>query len=226
VVNDGKQALAALERERFDAVFMDCQMPELDGYEATRRIRAGMTGETNRQIPVIALTAYAMATDRIKCLEAGMTEYISKPLRIDQVESVLAKVMQGQENTVTDEMPSIESDSVEPILDVAALQPLREIIADGVPMLTQIVRMFREDAPKRIKQMEAALQSGYIEGVGKEAHRLNGSSGAVGGLRVRAAAEAIEDMARSGDPAALPKAITQLKAEVEKLFAALGQFGA
>jgi|GEM_PF-6503641 len=226
VVSNGQQALSALERERYDAVFMDCQMPELDGYEATRRIRAGMAGEMNRTVPVIALTAYAMASDRIKCLEAGMTAYISKPLRMEEVEAVLSQAIPANEGVGNREEQTVREAEADPVLDTGALEPLREIIADGVPMLTQIVRMFRDDAPKRLAHMQAALQSGDIENVGKEAHRLNGSSGAVGGLRVRAAAEAIEDLVRDGEQGALLEALAHLKAEVDLLFRALDQFGA
>jgi CheY-like chemotaxis protein len=81
VAADGLAALRELGRGSYDAVLMDCQMPELDGYATTRRIRAGQEPGVNPRIPIIALTAYAMADDRAKCLEAGMDDYISKPVR-------------------------------------------------------------------------------------------------------------------------------------------------
>jgi CheY-like chemotaxis protein len=85
VVENGLEALARLPQLPFDAVLMDCQMPEMDGYEATRRIRAGEVAGVGRDIPVIALTAYAMADDRLKCLQAGMNDYITKPIRPDDL---------------------------------------------------------------------------------------------------------------------------------------------
>jgi CheY-like chemotaxis protein len=81
IAADGRAALQELARGSYDAVLMDCQMPELDGYATTRRIRAGQEPGIDPQIPIIALTAYAMADDRAKCLEAGMDDYISKPVR-------------------------------------------------------------------------------------------------------------------------------------------------
>ena len=90
VANNGKEALAALERTRFDVVLMDCQMPEMDGFEATRRIRDGESG-SERHLPVIAMTANAMAGDREACLQAGMDDYLAKPFNPSDLVSVIEK---------------------------------------------------------------------------------------------------------------------------------------
>ena len=94
VANDGLDALAILARNQsatFDLILMDCQMPNLDGYEATRQIRAGDAGEQFNKIPIVALTANTMNSEREKCLDAGMNEYLTKPIDIDALKSVLAK---------------------------------------------------------------------------------------------------------------------------------------
>ncbi|GAB1488277.1 hypothetical protein MASR2M8_07220 [Opitutaceae bacterium] len=91
VVASGRGALDALAISPFDVVLMDCQMPELDGYEATRRIRAGEVPEANAQIPIIALTAFAMPGDRLKCINAGMNDYLSKPVRIEDLQAALVR---------------------------------------------------------------------------------------------------------------------------------------
>ncbi|HTJ78328.1 MAG TPA: PAS domain S-box protein [Rariglobus sp.] len=91
VAENGREALAKLAQASFDAVLMDCQMPEMDGYEATRRIRAGEIEGVNRGIPIIALTAYAMVDDRLKCLQAGMNDYITKPIRPDDLQQVFLR---------------------------------------------------------------------------------------------------------------------------------------
>ena len=92
VVSDGVQALEALTREHYDLVFMDCQMPELDGYEATKAIRAGESGAAGpSRLPIIALTAHAMAGDRELCLAAGMDDYLAKPFNLEQLREILDK---------------------------------------------------------------------------------------------------------------------------------------
>ena len=94
IANDGLEALATLshsQRLKFDLILMDCQMPNLDGYEATRRIRAGEAGEIFSHIPIAALTANVMDSERVKCIEAGMNEYLTKPVEIEALKSVLVK---------------------------------------------------------------------------------------------------------------------------------------
>jgi PAS domain S-box-containing protein len=97
VVGDGRQALERLSRPpRFDAVLMDCQMPEMDGYTATRAIRSGGVPGLDVSIPIIAFTAYAMAEDRLKCLNSGMNEYVTKPVRIDDLKQALLRCGLGR----------------------------------------------------------------------------------------------------------------------------------
>ena len=91
VAEDGSEALAKLAKETYDGVLMDCQMPGVDGYEATRRIRAGLLEGINPGIPIIALTAYAMADDRLKCLQAGMNDYVTKPIRPDDLHAAFLR---------------------------------------------------------------------------------------------------------------------------------------
>ncbi len=93
VVDDGQEAIEALERETYDVVFMDCAMPVLDGYTATERIRESKTGFAN--VPIVALTAHAMEGDRERCLEAGMNDYLSKPVRAEEIDAVLEKWLEG-----------------------------------------------------------------------------------------------------------------------------------
>jgi two-component system, sensor histidine kinase and response regulator len=90
LASDGRQALAAIERESFDVVLMDVQMPEMDGFEATAAIRA-QEQDTGKRLPIIAMTAHAMAGDRERCLAAGMDGYLSKPLDRQKLDEVLAE---------------------------------------------------------------------------------------------------------------------------------------
>gem|GEM_PF-2063055 len=91
VANDGAEVLALLARNRFDAILMDCQMPDIDGYTATRQIRDGQVPGLDRRVPIIAITAYAMPSDREKCLAAGMDDYVSKPIDVDELCATLER---------------------------------------------------------------------------------------------------------------------------------------
>lgn len=91
VVQDGREALEVLAVEPYDLVFMDVQMPEVDGLEATRRVRDGSVGAVNQQVPIVAMTAHAMKGDRERCLAAGMNDYVSKPVALDDLAAVVAR---------------------------------------------------------------------------------------------------------------------------------------
>jgi CheY-like chemotaxis protein len=91
-VNDGRAALAALERERFDVVLMDVQMPEMDGFQATSAVRAQEAG-TGRHLPIIAMTAHAMAGDRERCVQAGMDGYVAKPIGVTELVVAIDNVL-------------------------------------------------------------------------------------------------------------------------------------
>ena len=97
-VSNGLEALEALRTREFDLVLMDCQMPEMDGYEATRQLRNADGAHRNRNIPVIALTANALATDREKCIAAGMNDYLTKPIDRARLEQALALANESSEN--------------------------------------------------------------------------------------------------------------------------------
>ena len=91
IAANGLEALAALRARPYDLVLMDCQMPEMDGFEATAAVRASAPAELNTQVPIVALTAHAMKGDRERCLAAGMDDYLAKPLQIDEVKAVLRR---------------------------------------------------------------------------------------------------------------------------------------
>jgi CheY-like chemotaxis protein len=91
LVGNGLEALEAMRQIPYDLVFMDCQMPEMDGYAATKALRGGATGVARRNVPVIALTANAMESDRRDCLQAGMNDFLSKPVRPEELKSILDK---------------------------------------------------------------------------------------------------------------------------------------
>ncbi|MGE0042534.1 MAG: response regulator [Vicinamibacterales bacterium] len=145
VVHDGRQAVQALIHERYDAVLMDCEMPEMDGFEATARIRDPETGCLDAHVPVVALTANALAGDRERCLAAGMSDYLSKPVKADALRQVLARCLPapgaGGGGVTTPSGPTLEyfldgDDrivAVNPVWDLAARSAEADhLTSDGV----------------------------------------------------------------------------------------------
>jgi PAS domain S-box-containing protein len=154
VADNGLQALEALEKERFDVVLMDVQMPEMDGLEATRRIREAGAGPNPADLPIIALTAYAMDSDRKRVLEAGVDEYLSKPVQVDQLMQVIAKAVGA---LATDGQPSGSPPAPSP---VAPADFIDELAAEFAPeMVRDMLERFEQNCNTRIQAMDQALKA-------------------------------------------------------------------
>jgi len=195
---NGCEAVAAWRRGHFDAVLMDCQMPELDGYEATARIRElEQAAGTGRRTPVIALTAHAMAGDRERCLAAGMDDYVAKPLRSDELAEALARAVGN--NPIPD---SPGSTCTEDVMDAPVpmdLTHLRELVGGDEEVMGEILDLFLEDAPRQIAALGEAITQGRWEEAGRLAHTLKGSASNVGAEPLRHAAWSLEQHAK-GEP--------------------------
>ncbi|MEY3546965.1 MAG: hypothetical protein RLZZ313_1326, partial [Verrucomicrobiota bacterium] len=215
VASNGRETLQALQQASFDAVFLDCQMPELDGYETAREIRRLEADRKLGNRPptfVIALTANAMAGDREKCLAAGMDEFLTKPLDLDQLPSVLNRAV-GAPSLLPTETPSPIStlarpisqtseasrpDSM-PILDPSLLDSLRTLRFDGEPdPVTEIIDLFLRDTPSRLEEAIASFHRRNATGVQEAAHTLKGSANNLGARRLGAAAGRLENQASTG----------------------------
>lgn len=184
-VANGLEVLQALERQPYDAVLMDVQMPEMDGLEATRRIRAAPAG---RQPYIIAMTAHAMKGDREECMAAGMNDYVSKPVRMEELQIALTRSFEHE-----DDGPALA-------LDPKVLSELRRLQMEGEPDIVQeLGGMFLDRAPGRIEVMKAALGKGDAETLKREAHNLKSSSANLGALRLSGIFKEIEAIGRSGD---------------------------
>ena len=215
VASNGRETLLALQRSPFDAVFLDCQMPELDGYETAREIRRLEADRKLGNRPptfLIALTANAMAGDREKCLAAGMDEFLTKPLDLDQLPSVLNRAV-GAPSLLPTETPSPIStlarpipqtseasrpDSM-PILDASLLDSLRTLRFDGEPdPVIEIIDLFLRDTPSRLEEAIASFHRRNAIGIQEAAHTLKGSANNLGARRLGAAAGRLENQASTG----------------------------
>ena len=203
-VANGREALEALKTLPYDLVLMDVQMPEMDGLEATRRIRSQ---ETGRRLPIIAMTANAMQGDREKCLQAGMNDYVTKPVSPRALAEALEKWlpeesgMQGSESRIQETEASIqqskENQQVSPVVwDRAGL--LERLMGDE-ELAGIILQGFLIDMPRQIEALREYLEAGDDAGAERQAHTIKGASANIGAEALRTLAVELEQAGKSGD---------------------------
>jgi signal transduction histidine kinase/CheY-like chemotaxis protein/HPt (histidine-containing phosphotransfer) domain-containing protein len=181
-VTNGRLALEALERERFDVVLMDCQMPEMDGYEATEAIRARERATGAPRTPIIALTANVLADDRARCIAAGMDDFVTKPFTREQLGRAITKWATPRRDTA-------------PPLDPTRLEALAALDSTGSgTIVTKVVERYLEEAALQRTRLDAAVQAGDLRAVAFHAHALRSSSANVGAVQV---AKLCADLERS-----------------------------
>ena len=205
VVNNGRQAVEAVSVKDFDIVFMDCQMPEMDGFEATALIRAGAAGVARKEVQIVALTANAMQGDRDRCLAAGMTDYVAKPLSKRELSAVLLRcVGRGLPRVAVGPVGRVAAREPVPApvvngLNPRALDQIRGLDpASGGELLARVGRLYLETAPALGKGLLAAAASGDTAGVGRAAHSLKSSSANLGADALAALCRRVEESATAG----------------------------
>jgi two-component system sensor histidine kinase/response regulator len=182
-VNNGAEAVKAIERNLYPLILMDCQMPEMDGYKATGRIREMEAASPFRWMHrpyIIAMTANALTGDREACLAAGMDDYISKPVRIEELDAALQRGFTSMETGSA--QPNSPAPSPEgPLVDSESLDNLRSLRMEGEPdPLAELVDLFLNDTPDRLAQMRDALQRADAMALESAAHSLKGSASNLG----------------------------------------------
>jgi signal transduction histidine kinase/CheY-like chemotaxis protein/HPt (histidine-containing phosphotransfer) domain-containing protein len=222
VVSNGAEAVDAVELGIYGLVLMDCEMPIMDGYQASRRIRASGCS----RIPIIALTAHAMAGDRERCLGAGMDDFISKPVDLHLLVDALCRWLPESgpdlEAAIPAAPPAARQLTAVAVFDPDALlqrlmgdRHLADIIMDG----------FLEDAPAQFDRLGKRLAEGDAPGARLQAHTLKGSSATVSACRLSAAAQAMEQIAATGELAPLGVLLPRVIEEFEAFQVALGAAG-
>jgi PAS domain S-box-containing protein len=208
---NGLEAIEAIERQAYDLVFMDVQMPEMDGLEATREIvRRWGPGQRPR---IAAMTANAMQGDREMCLAAGMDDYVTKPLRPEELIAALWRAhMRTIESAATDAPPALDPATLQALVDTTDAEFARELVA-----------AYLEDAPAQLAALRAHLAAGQPDDFRRAAHSLKSSSASVGAPVVSAAAKELEQMAKSGAEAmaATGPHLARLEAEYRRAEQAL-----
>ncbi|MCP3995415.1 MAG: PAS domain S-box protein [bacterium] len=193
VVDDGRQAVAAFQNGDFDIILMDIQMPELDGFGATAEIRE-LESEIGGHIPIVALTAHAMAGDETRCLEGGMDAYVSKPFRPEELFVAVEQLASGvaaPENAIAEDSENVVTVFDE---DAAIAQ-----FGDDPEFLTEIINIFLEEATTLVAEGDEALAAGDLATLAKVAHRLKGASGQMTAEQSQQAAYAVEMAGKAED---------------------------
>lgn len=197
-VGNGREALELMQCEQIDLVLMDCQMPEMDGYEAAKAIR--QLDDNICNVPIVAVTAHAMEGDKAKCLAAGMNDYISKPLSPIKLSQVLSnwhhveegndmRMSSGDNNHFDDSETVSEGVCASPCLNAQALAELYEAVGDE---LGQLIQMFDEQSRKYERDIEQAIEKKNSKSAGELAHALKGISRQFGADEVAIICQNIE----------------------------------
>ena len=213
VAHNGREALARAQAERFDVILMDVQMPEMDGLQVTHAIRQ-LELVSGAHVPIVGVTAHAMKGDRERCLEAGMDDYVSKPIRPAALYAAMEAAMAQQPT------PAHE-DEAQPPAQVLDEQGLIEVVLSDPQLLKELAGLFVEDSPRRLADIHAALEAGDAPSLQHAAHALKGSAGTLCGRSTADAALRIEKLAERGDLAQARLAYPALSDEVSKLQQAL-----
>jgi CheY-like chemotaxis protein len=215
VVANGAEALEEVSLGRYDAVLMDVQMPEMDGYEATRRIRE-REGAAKRT-PVIAMTANALEGEREEALSAGMDDYVVKPVKAEELDRVLGRWTSRDDRASGAEGGAGDRDTLDaaPPLDPAVLETLRSLQEEGESdLLTELARMFLDHAALQLEGLREAIGEADAQRVRGISHALKGSSGNMGATRVSEVCAELEMAGESGDLAPAPGLLERLEEEL------------
>ncbi len=203
-VANGEEAVRALENIPYHLVLMDVQMPEMDGLEATRMIRHPDSKVINHQVPVIAMTAHAMEGDRDMCLDAGMNDYISKPVEPEALEECLKKWLPDdkEDSRAADnsgEEAGYQDGGEVPPSEVWDRDALMNRLSGDRELMIKLLKGFLKDIPDQMDKLKKMMENEDIKGMERQAHTIKGAAANVGGDKLRDAASKIEKAAAGGD---------------------------
>lgn len=225
VAGDGYEAVSAFASRHYDVVLMDCQMPGMDGYDASRRIRSDEAPD--QRTPIVALTAGASNGDRQRCLAAGMDDYITKPVRPETLAAVLRRWTvpvrheRGSEDFAAMAAITPTRDSARNVIDPDRWEMLCHMAAGDDELLATLVASFLGEAPARLEGLAAATAAGDAEQLRQLSHALRGSSATMGADNLAQLCGELEHAACDGVPASSAVMVDAIAAEMELVRVAL-----
>jgi signal transduction histidine kinase/HPt (histidine-containing phosphotransfer) domain-containing protein len=233
-VENGRTALEILARSTYDLILMDCQMPEMDGYSATREIR--LREGALRHTPIIGLTAHALAGDREVCVRAGMDDYLPKPVMPEDLSEIIDRWVTAPDSSeaaaesaedlsraaVGKGPPHSQPPRMAPVVDGAVLAELRKYQKPGeADFVTELIGVFQDDLAIRLNQMRAGLKAADAHQISQAAHALKGASGELGATGMREICSRLEMSTADGSIVAAPSMLHELEVEIERVRTAL-----
>jgi CheY-like chemotaxis protein len=227
IAGSGQEALDALELRHgqdayFDLILMDVQMPDLDGLQATARIRENERAWGHR-VPIVAMTAQAAESDRLRCLESGMDAYVTKPVNVPELMKMIESVVPGGKPMNAD--PTYQESSVESQLQQLDVALALNRVGGDVELLKEVVELFLDDYPSTFEKIRAAVASRDATALEHHAHSLKGSVSTFGANRAFEAAFTLEKQGRGGDLTGAQEGLAQLEQALQALHPELVSLG-
>ena len=227
IADNGREALAALERAAFDVVLMDCQMPDMDGFQATAEIRRrGTVGRAGGPVPIVALTANAMKGDRDACLAAGMDDYLAKPFSAETLRLVLEQWSADDQALAAapeaEPFPKQPAEATTGVIEPKSLDNIRKLQRKRAPsLLLKVIQIYLGSAPQILGNMHRAVAAADAAALANAAHALKSSSANLGATRLAALCKSLEAEARSGKATEANAQVLAIEAEYRAVCAAL-----
>jgi len=200
---DGIEAIKILSKEKFDLVLMDLQMPKLDGFETTKQIRDPNTNVLNHNLPIIAMTAYVSTDDHDHCINCGMNDFLTKPLRVSELHEVLKNWLIPQQTTKT-QIPDFDQ------------QALLKRVAFDQKLLHEVIQIYINNTPKQIQELKTALQNNNLPELAKRAQIIFSSSDNVSAIKIKKLAQELTTASQNNNTLQATKLIPKIEKSFKK----------
>jgi CheY-like chemotaxis protein/HPt (histidine-containing phosphotransfer) domain-containing protein len=230
VASNGYEVLDRMERTRYDIIFMDCEMPVMDGFEATRVIRQREKQQGKPRATIVALTANVADEGRHQCLDAGMDDYLGKPFRMrdlsQMIEKWCARIAAGDTEASKGGSgfgPESSENIAEDYLDRSSLDNIRMLGPNGPGMLSAIIGIYLDDSPILLDRLTESFNAANADGVARAAHALKSTSAGLGATGLASMCRQVEEIARGNSIDGTDILISRIRLEYEKVKDALNR---